>query len=99
MLIYSPTFILISTQNFLVAFDSPELLQMGTALVEGSLAIVRALTSTLVPSTPSRSHYCFGFGDLVRVFRGILGYSPSSLSDTLPKHLVKYEIFLIVCKV
>jgi hypothetical protein len=78
-------------QNFLLAFDSPELLQMGTALVEGSVAVTRSLASTLLPSTPLRAHYHFGYWNLVRVFQGILSYNPSSKSETLPKLiLVKY---------
>lgn len=86
-------------QNFLLAFDSPELLQMGNALVEGSIAVVRSMAKDLLPSASLRVHYNFGYGNLVRVFQGILGYNPSSKSETLPKLLlIKYaQLYNQIC--
>jgi dynein heavy chain, axonemal len=61
---------------------------MGALLVEGSLFVLRSVAGTLLPSTPVRAHYHFGYGDLVRVFKGILQYNPTSKSDSLPKFLL-----------
>lgn len=61
-------------------------------MVESSLFVMKAIAATLLPSTPSRAHYQFGFGDLVHVFEGMLVYSPCAKSETLPKSLLlKYD--------
>lgn len=79
---------MLTIQSFLLSFDSPELLQMGTHIVESSLLVMKALATSLLPSTTNRAHYHFGFGDLVHVVEGMLMYSPGAKSESLPKVLL-----------
>ncbi len=67
---------------------------MTSPLVEASIQVARALSQTLVPLTPTRAHYYFGYGDLVRAFRGVLLYNPATKTDTNPKVLLVRCVFV-----
>lgn len=61
---------------------------MANPIVEASLHVMQSLARSLLPSSPTRSHYNFGYGDLVRVFKTIVAYNPAPKVETIPKSLL-----------